>query len=167
MYAIRVTDYYLKVPQDMLVEKPVNQAPLQIQLLQVALGEAAQSEVSGPAANLRIIEYLRAADNPSERDETPWCSAFLCWCAEQVGIPSTRNALARSWLKWGKPVPLGEAQVGDVVVFGHPTSSWKGHVGLFLAQTPEGVVAWGGNQSNTVNSKLYTREVLGIRRFEQ
>jgi uncharacterized protein (TIGR02594 family) len=71
--------------------------------------------------------------------------------------------VAKSWLGVGRPVD--QPHLGDVVVLWreHP-KSWKGHVGLFIRQTPNWVYLLGGNQGNRVSIQAYRRHrVLGYR----
>ncbi len=70
--------------------------------LTIARGELGVKEKAGKEANPRIIEYFEAAGSNVSSDEVAWCSAFMCWVMEQAGYPSTNNAAARSWLKYGK-----------------------------------------------------------------
>lgn len=93
------------------------------------------------------------------QDETPWCSAFACACVEMAGIPSTKHALARSWLNWGKEVSA--VQDGAILVFQNPD-----HVAFANGGDTPGTHIWalGGNQSNQVCSRLYDRSrLLSIR----
>ena len=122
------------------------------------------NEVVGPGEhNPRIIEYHQATTLKATDDETPWCSAFVCWVMEQAGYPSTRSAAARSWLRWGKALP--GPQVGAVVVYRRGNSSWQGHVGFVYNHSEGGRIATiGGNQSNRVNVTPYPKsKVLGYR----
>lgn len=127
-------------------------------------------EVPGTKANPRITGYFKAtslAGNPlASSDETAWCSAFVCWCMEQSGIRSTRNTMARSWLKWGTPLPLDqEPPYGAVCIFwrGLPQSA-SGHVGLYAGSEGPSIWVLGGNQFNSVSFAKYPRmRLLGYR----
>lgn len=116
--------------------------------LTVARREIGVQEVPGSANNPRVVEYLHATDNLDEKtrskDETPWCSAFVNWCMQQVGIKGTQNALARSWQEWGKH--LDEPYVGCIVVFQREKKF--GHVGFYLGETETHIRVLGGNQQN-------------------
>ena len=57
--------------------------------MEVALGEVGQRERRGRGrrrSNPRIMEYLHSAATWVSDDETHWCSAFVNWTMEQVGI---------------------------------------------------------------------------------
>lgn len=116
--------------------------------LTVARREIGVQEVPGSANNPRVVEYLHATDNLDEKtrskDETPWCSAFVNWCMQQVDIKGTQNALARSWQEWGKH--LDEPYVGCIVVFQREKKF--GHVGFYLGETETHIRVLGGNQQN-------------------
>lgn len=121
-------------------------------------------EVPGPAANPRIVEYLRSTSlggAMASTDETPWCSAFVNFCVEQAGFAGTDSAMARSWLKWGretlKPV------VGCIVVFtrGEPPT---GHVAFYVSEDEKNIKVLGGNQGNRVSIANYEKSrLLGFR----
>ncbi len=129
----------------------------------IARGELGEEEVHGKGHNPRILEYLHSTNlgkNAANRDETPWCSAFVNWCMEGAGIEGTNSARARSWLGWGEE--LDEQREGCVVVFkrGKP---WQGHVG-FIVDIETGWMCLGGNQSDSVSIASYdVRDVLSYR----
>lgn len=70
--------------------------------LDIAKAELGVKEIPGKKHNERILEYHKATSLESTEDEVPWCSSFVSWCLEKAGVPSTRNAWARSYLAWGK-----------------------------------------------------------------
>jgi uncharacterized protein (TIGR02594 family) len=135
--------------------------------LHVALDELGTYEIAGDKDHPRIIEYLRTVVLPASvdlHDEVNWCSAFVSWCMLTAGGTSTRNAAARSWLKWGRGTT--NPQPGDVAVFwrGSP-DSWKGHVGFYIGKVGGYVVVLGGNQGNKVSVRYYkASQLLGCRR---
>jgi uncharacterized protein (TIGR02594 family) len=120
-------------------------------------------ELPGKRDAARVIEYLRTCTRRRfpMRDSTPWCSAFVCWCVEQVGIESTRDPAARSWLTWGR---AALPRVGAVVIFPRPPLPWSGHVG-FVSHVDGGAIGvLGGNQSNAVSIVRRRRsDALGYR----
>jgi len=62
----------------------------------VAFAEFGIREIPGNHHNPRILEYIRSTDlakYPSLPDETDWCAAFVNWCVEKVGFPSTNYKL--------------------------------------------------------------------------
>jgi len=117
--------------------------------LEVALIEEGTTEFPGAADNPRIVEYLESTNIGApynENDETPWCSAFVNWCMEQVGIFGTGSAAASSWREWGKELEYGEE--GCIVVMSRPGGN---HVGFYLEEVDEGVLVLGGNQGDQVS----------------
>lgn len=107
-------------------------------------------------------------------DDVPWCSSWLNSLAWLLGLPRSKSAAARSWLKVGSPVvSLFEAQVGnDVVILNRggssdPNVSGPGHVGIFAGlQGNTHVLLLGGNQSDAVTVQAFPVDrVLGIRRL--
>lgn len=120
-------------------------------------------ELPGIPAHPLIAAFFQftqlAGTAAGESDETPWCSAFACACMELAGIPSTKHALARSWLNWG--VPLSEPKEGCVLVF-----EKLDHVAFCNGDLTAGTHVWtlGGNQQNQVCSRLYdVQRIIGIR----
>ena len=117
--------------------------------------------------NPRIVEYLKCTDlDESELEEgTAWCSAFINFCIQSAGGKGTRNAMARSFLHWGKK--LDQPEKGCIVVL------WRGsiygdsgHVAFFIgySQDKSMISLLGGNQDNAVEIKEYpSNRVLGFR----
>lgn len=114
--------------------------------LTVARGELGVQEIPGAADNPRVVEYLHATTNLDEatrsNDETSWCSAFVNWCMQQVGIQGTKHALARSWQGWGRHID--QPYVGCIAVF--KREGGFGHVGFYLGETAAKILLLGGNQ---------------------
>lgn len=106
--------------------------------------------------NPRIIEMFTHTTYHAKEDEIYWCSACLCCWLEEVFIPSTKSAAARSWLKWG--TELSEPREGCICIIQQKvagkdaaTESTSGfHVGLWVGQDAERVYLLGGNQSDSV-----------------
>ena len=124
------------------------------------------SEGPGPADNPIIMEmYASVGHDWVEHDSVAWCAAFVGHCLERAGIRSTRKLTARSYLDWGIPIEVADAQQGDIGVIPRGASSWQGHV--FFIDRIEGQWVWGlgGNQDDAVNVKRYpVSKLLGVRR---
>ena len=124
------------------------------------------TEGPGPEDNPVIIEmYGSVGHEWVEHDSVAWCAAFVGHCLENSGIKSTRKLTARSYLNWGIPIEVTDAQQGDIGVISRGSSSWQGHV--FFIDRIEGPWIWGlgGNQSDAVNIKRYpVSKLLGVRR---
>ncbi len=121
--------------------------------------EIGVKERPGHQDHPRVVEYLQHTRiiPALQHDETPWCSAYVCFVMEKSDIASTRSAAARSWLKWGEelttPVP------GCIAVLtreGHPGS---GHVGFYVGRREDGkILLLGGNQNNQVCVRPYAAD---------
>lgn len=124
------------------------------------------TEGPGPEDNPAILEmYASIGQDWVEHDDVAWCAAFVGHCLETAGIRSTRKLTARSYLDWGVPVEVTEAQQGDIGVIPRGRSNWQGHV--FFIERIEGTWVWGlgGNQSDAVSLKRFpVSKLLGIRR---
>lgn len=129
----------------------------------VARGELGQEEISGSRRhNQRIVDYGQAVDLDVQDDETPWCAIFVNYVLMKAGYEGTREALAKSFLKWGREID--SPTYGCVVVLKRGRSVWQGHVGFFVSETDKGLILLGGNQSNSVSMKEYKlSDVLGYR----
>ena len=133
----------------------------------IAFAEFGTREVPGAKHNPRIQEYLRSTDlaqkYPSLPDETDWCAAFVNWCIEKTGIPSTNSALVNPWRKWGK-APLSPRR-GSVVTFLWD-DGWA-HVSFYLGELGNHVVCLGGNQSDAVWISVYHKKYVTSYRVPQ
>ena len=135
------------------------------QWLYIARKELGVKETPGPGSTSRIDEYLSETRLPEGmiNDATPWCAAFVCWCLERAGIPSTKRASARSYLHWGRK--LDEPQLGCIVVFSRPSAGpGSGHVAFYVGTEADQVRVLGGNQRDQVCERLYpASRVLSYR----
>lgn len=131
----------------------------------VARQEAARGvrEVPGAGDDPRVLEYHAATLLKATEDSVPWCSAFVCWCCEQVGVRSTKSAAAQSWLGWGRPVT--DPVEGVIAIFRRGGNPKYGHVALFVRLAPAGgLVVLGGNQGNRVcEETIPAAHLLGYR----
>lgn len=107
-------------------------------------------------------------------DSVPWCSAFINGLAWELRLPRSKSAAARSWLAVGIPIPLDQAQLGDVVIFkrgdgvqpGPEVINAPGHVGLFAGREGNRLLILGGNQDDGVCIAGFgVNRVLGVRRL--
>ena len=123
-----------------------------------ALEELGTTEIVGGEHNERIVEYHATTSLHADTDEVPWCSSFVNWCMEQVGIKGTGSAAARSWLKWG--MRIEEPRTGCLVVLKRGDNPRSGHVGFFVESVNHGkhINIVGGNQSNMVKLATYPAE---------
>lgn len=109
--------------------------------------------------------YASVGHDWVEHDSVAWCAAFVGHCLEKAGLRSTRRLNARSYLDWGIPVDLADAQPGDIVVLSRGSKSWQGHVGFFVKTAGAMIEVLGGNQSDAVNIRRYAKSrLLGVRR---
>lgn len=122
-------------------------------------------EWAGAPDNPRILQWWKALGAPFTDDETPWCGAFVGGVLSESGIkPQKGGASARAWNSFGKK--LTRPAYGCIVVFwrGSKTGT-AGHVGFLLGVDKRGnLMVLGGNQSNAVNVKPFSKDrVLGYR----
>lgn len=137
------------------------------QWLTHAFGEIGTKEITGLDHHPRVLQYHACTGLGATDDETPWCSAFMCFVMQRCGIQSTRSAASLSWLRWGKA--LKRPVRGCIVVFERADKNGniipnRGHVGIWLGEDARVVHVLGGNQSNQVMISRYRRDrVIGYR----
>lgn len=133
---------------------------------EIAQGYIGTTEGPGPEDNPAIMEmYASVGHDWVEHDSVAWCAAFVGHCMEKAGLRSTRRLNARSYLDWGIPVDLADAQEGDIVVFSRGSKSWQGHVGFFVNTAGAMIEVLGGNQSDAVTIQRYAKSrLLEVRR---
>lgn len=98
----------------------------------------------------------------------PWCAVWIGVELEEDRFTSTKKANARSYLNWGSPVPEGEEQEGDIVIFwrGKRNDGVTGHIGFILEADPSGFTVLGANQGDKVCIQRFSRQkLLGVRRY--
>lgn len=132
----------------------------------VAFGELGVHEVSGSAANPRIVLYAAHTTLKATSDEVPWCSSLANFCTDTAGFPGTRSAAARSWLNWG--VVLDKPILGCVVIFERKDTSNPHAAHVAICDHPDisnGIIrVIGGNQSDAVTvSRNSVSKVIGYR----
>lgn len=109
------------------------------------IGTRELPENRGPA----IRRYIELAHCGAEGE--PWCSIFVNAMLESVGIPGTRNAMARSFEHDGNFVKLAGPSLGCIVTFWRGVkSNGLGHVGFYNGEQGGSISTLGGNESDMV-----------------
>jgi uncharacterized protein (TIGR02594 family) len=133
----------------------------------------------GIISNPEVLYWLKRIDNSVTDDDTSWCSAFVNFICDELGLESTKSLSARSWLQVGDKISIDYAKEGDVVILkrgkgkqpGPEVIKAKGHVGFFVSANSLHIKILGGNQHDRHNYdevciKKYDIDcVLGIRRM--
>jgi uncharacterized protein (TIGR02594 family) len=120
-------------------------------------GQAEQAAGNNGAVEL-MFHDIAPDDHTIPPDEVPWCAAFVGSCLVRAGLPSSRSALAKSYLKYG--VPVGTPLLGAIAVFNRGTDPNAGHVGFVVGDNGETVSVLGGNQGNKVSVVSYPKTAL-------
>lgn len=134
----------------------------------VATREIGQAEIRGPMHNPRILEYHAATNLHASTDETSWCSSFVNWCLQEVGIGGTRSAAAASWMHWGIPI---HPKPGAITVMHSVSSVCSGmsstgyHVAFFLQDSGSHISLFGGNQKNRVKHSTYPKKTWRVMAY--
>ena len=128
--------------------------------LRIAYEEFGTREIPGAQHNPRIVEYLMSTElaqkYSSLPDETDWCAAFVNWCIEKAGLPSTNSAVVNPYRSWGKA--CNPPKRGAVTTFLWD-DGWA-HVSLYLGEVGNYVVCLGGNQSDAVWISVYHKKYV-------
>ena len=127
-------------------------------LVNIALSQYGINEVPGVENNPEIMKYFKVGGHSwVQGDETAWCSAFINWCADQMGFECSEKLDARSWLNIGMQVDsIDNADIA--VLWRESPESWKGHVGIPIRETDNHIWLLGGNQNNMVRISAYPKE---------
>ena len=123
-------------------------------------------EIPGEKHNKQVVNLFHELGfTHLNTDETPWCSAFMNFCAKKNGAKYAVGLRARNWMNCGQPA--NPPKVGNIVVFGWGgKGSTAGHVGIFICQDGENTYCLGGNQTDEVNiTQFCTKDVLGYRKL--
>ncbi len=135
--------------------KPASGSSPDAPWMDIAIAELGIHEDAAPGKhNQRVLEYHQTTTLKATTDETPWCSSFVNWVMIRAGQRGTNNALAKSWLNWGRALETPKA--GAILViqrkttgFDSATGSWTGfHVAFFVSATPSHLQLLGGNQGH-------------------
>ena len=82
-------------------------------MLKTALSEYGIKEFPGDDHNPEVLKYFKSVGQVYS-DETAWCSAFINWCAKEIGLEISGKLNARSWLKVG--ISIEYPTPGDLVI---------------------------------------------------
>ena len=117
-------------------------------------------------SNPQVEKYYTAGGSGTQPDNVPWCAAFVNWCEEEAGGQGTNKLNAQSYLNWGTPVDLADAEEGDVVIFKRGSQAWMGHVTYYVSHDAKIIQCLGGNQNDAVRISGYRNDskLLGVRR---
>ncbi|GLQ96227.1 NlpC/P60 family protein [Dyella mobilis] len=125
----------------------------------VAMAERGVKRLGPGESHPRIVEYNGCTNLIGYDDKISWCSSFINWCFNRVGVTGTGSALARSWLDWG--VAIDRPVYGCVAVLRREEAdSWKGHVGFYLRHDAEFIYLFGGNQLDEVRELAYPLDLV-------
>jgi uncharacterized protein (TIGR02594 family) len=148
---------------------------IELTLYDYAKRKIGLKEIPGQKDHPLIVYWLSLCEIPEAHDEVPWCSASLVGMCDDLGLPCSYSAAARSWLLIGTPIELKDAEIGnDIVVLkrgdgeqpGPEVINAQGHVGIFAGLPGGRVQLLGGNQGNTYCHATFPVErVIGVRRL--
>lgn len=152
--------YFLKSSKNIVLDK------LQAKFVDFIAPYYGMKEIKGKAHNKKVVNLFQELGfTHLKTDETPWCSAFMNFCAKKIGANYPNGLRARNWLKCG--VKINTPNVGDIVVFGWGgKNSTAGHVGIYVCKDGDKIYCLGGNQTDEVNiTQFCAKDVLGYRKL--
>lgn len=134
--------------------------------LEYMLNYVGLKEVPGPTHNPTIVQWGKDAGITWwNNDEDAWCAVAVNGALVNTGYPSTKSALARSFVNYGRK--LNKVKAGAIVVFPRGSNPTYGHVGVVSEVLSNGMIKIvSGNVSNMQKiSTRYVSEILdgGIR----
>src|ERR1041385_5402096 len=100
----------------------------------------------------KLIAFFKEEEMPALNPATtPWCAEFIGACERKAGNKGTGKLNARSYLDYGTPVNIEDAQEGDILIFSRGNNNWEGHVTYFVKIIDgDYVQCLGGNQQDMV-----------------
>ncbi len=114
-----------------------------------AWAEFGVAEIPGRGSNIRILALYRDAGHSSiQRDDVPWCAAFVGAILKRAGIAKTGSLLARSYTDWGEAIE--EDRLGAIAVLSRGGDPSQGHVGFLVGRAKDKIYLLGGNQRDAV-----------------
>lgn len=160
--------YFSKTPFSSYLNKElsVNLNELESKMLNKIAAFYGLSEIEGKKHNDQIISFFHELGYEYiDDDETPWCAAFINYCAKKIGAQYATGLRARNWMKCGKS--SSKPSIGDIVVFGYGGKNSKaGHVAMYISEDFDSIYCLGGNQSNMVTISSYCKsDLLGYRKL--
>jgi len=109
--------------------------------------------------NQEVMNILNNVSDLQIKKNLPWCAAFVNHILKECGYNYSRELTARNLLKIGRSVK--EPKLGDIVVLWRGSKdSWRGHTGFFVSEVGNVIYILGGNQSNMVCIKAYSKKQL-------
>lgn len=126
-------------------------------------------EVPGPRNNPEIMRWAQDLDQWYPGDDLPWCGLFVAHCMA-IGAPQEPQSFnrlgARAWRGFGQAAFDDTVPLGGVAVLWrtHKTKSVNGHVFIINGQSSDAVRGIGGNQSDAVSERWFSRDrILDVR----
>lgn len=134
-------------------------------ILLAALADYGLREVPGAANSPRILEMAFEAHAGSyyKNDATPWCAlAMTSWAIKAGFTPPADPLAAGHWAKFGTPVAIGDAALGDVLVMERVGGN---HVTMYVGEDAHNFYGLGGNQGDCVCIAAFPKvRITHIRR---
>ncbi len=131
-------------------------------LARVTKNDFAQGVVN-QALSYRGRPYVFGSSSPSRGFD---CSGLIYYILRQRGLnpPRTASGLA----SYGKPVPSGQLQTGDLVLFANTYKRGVSHVGIYMGNNNfvHAATSGSGVRVDSLGSPYYCRKYYGARRVE-
>jgi uncharacterized protein (TIGR02594 family) len=121
-------------------------------------------EIKGSKHNQAIVQWGKAAGiDWWNNDDDAWCAVFVGGMLAACGLPTTKSALARSYVDYGTRLDPRHPVVGAIVVFPRGTSPTYGHVGFVSKVGDTTIEVLNGNMGDMVKVSTFTRaSIIGL-----
>lgn len=137
-------------------------------------------EISGAHSNPEILKFAKeiGVDGIYKNDDTSWCAVAHNAVAKRAGkaidgyadkydllraLAFQKQGVAFNTEDWDV-VPVGEAMLGDTLVFKRPEG---GHIGIYVGESATHYYVMGGNQNNMYSiTRIQKGRLVAVRRPE-
>lgn len=120
-----------------------------------------EREIKGSRNNPLIVQWGKDAGiSWWANDDDAWCAVFVGGMLAASSLPTTRSALARSYLEYGVKLDPRHPVPGAIAVFPRGSSTLYGHVGIVEEVTATTVVLVNGNVSDMVRRSTFSRAAI-------
>ncbi len=99
------------------------------------------------------------------RGQSYQCANYVSHVVKRAGgSPPRSSAMARAWLKWGRPVSLNSMRAGDIIVTSRGSNPSSGHIMIYKGN---GVAIHRSTYCTPIQEirvSVYKHRILGVRR---
>lgn len=126
-------------------------------IIKTALAEYGNEPIAGPRTNPDILKYFHETGyDYINEDETPWCAAFVSWILKKCNKNIKSTLRAKDFLEIGEATT--SPVMGDIaIIYSNDPKLQFSHVSFYVRELGPYFFLLGGNQSNMVMIKAYSK----------